>query len=129
MELTRPANKALAIKGPVVLIALFFSLSGCLSSASSDANFLLGEDYLGMTDARLTAYEQELNDALVSSGRSGSGDVNVGIGFGSWGGGTGYGVHADKWLGGGGGGSTVPELKNRRDAVRAEMQRRGLLPP
>jgi hypothetical protein len=115
-------------KGLVLQVFLAFSLAGCLPAANSDANFLLGQDYLRMTDARLVAYEQELSDELVTSSRSGAGDVSVGVGFGSWGGGTGYGIHADKWLGRGGSNATILELKDRRDEVRSEMRRRGLLP-
>lgn len=81
-----------------------------------------------MTDAQLVAYEQDLSDELVQSSRSGGGDVNLGFGFGGWSGNTGYGVHADKWLGGGSGSSASFDLQVRRDEVRAEMKRRGLLP-
>ena len=110
-----------------LLVFLGLSLSGCLPATTSDATFLLDQDYLKMTDSDLVAYEQELSDELVISSQSGSGDVSVGIGVGSWGGSTGYGIHADKWLGGGMS-STTRELQSRRTEVRAEMRRRGLLP-
>jgi hypothetical protein len=111
-----------------LLLLLFHVLFGCMPVSSTDTSSLLGRDYLRMSDSQLVAYEQELSDELVRLSRSGSsGDVNVGVGFGSWGGGAGYGVHADKWLGGGVTGSTL-QLNNRRDDVRAEMRRRHLLP-
>jgi hypothetical protein len=121
-------NKSIDIKGHVLLVSLALSLAGCLPAANSDATFLLGQDYLRMTDTQLVVYEQKLSDELVRSSRSGNGDVSVGLGVGTWSGNTGFGVHADKWLGGGGGSSHFRELKDRREEVRSEMRRRGLLP-
>ena len=121
-------NNAMDVKSLVLMVLLGLGLAGCLPAANSDANFLLGQDYLRMTDAQLVVYEQELTDQLVSSSRSGNGDVSVGLGVGSWSGNTGFGVHADKWLGGGGGSSNILALKDRREEVRTEMRRRGLLP-
>lgn len=121
--------RSTVMKYLLLLICLPQLLVGCLSSASPDPSSLLRQDYLRMSDAELIAYEQALSDALVRSSRSSQGDVSVGIGFGSWGGGSGYGVHADRWLGGGGSDGTTGELINRRDKVRNEMRRRRLLPP
>lgn len=121
-------KETLDIKGLVLLVSFLFSLAGCLPAANSEATFLLGQDYLRMTDAQLVVYEQELTDQLVSSSRSGSGDVSVGFGVGTWSGNTGFGVHADQWLGGGGGSSDLLAMKDRREEVRTEMRRRGLLP-
>ena len=122
-------NETLDRKGLVLLALLLFSLAGCLPAANEEATVLLGQDYLRMTDAQLVVYEQELTDQLVSSSRSGSGDVSVGFGVGTWSGNTGFGVHADKWLGGGGGSSSdLLAMKDRREEVRTEMRRRGLLP-
>jgi len=84
----------------VLLTLLTHLLVGCLPAASSEQPPLLGQDYLKMTDAQLVAYEQQLSDELVRASRSTNRDVSVGVGFGSWGGSTGYGVHADRWLGG-----------------------------
>jgi hypothetical protein len=121
-------NKSIDIKGQVLLVSFVLSMAGCLPAANPDATFLLGQDYLRMTDTQLVVYEQELSDELVRSSRSGNGDVSVGLGVGTWSGNTGFGVHADKWLGGGGGSSHILELKDRREEVRTEMRRRGLLP-
>ena len=104
-------------------------LVGCMSAGTpSEATFLLEQDYLKMTNTQLVDYEQKLSDELVNSSRSGSGDVGIGFGFGSWGGSSGYGIRTDQWLGGSGENSTTRELKFRRDDVRNEMRRRGLLP-
>lgn len=112
----------------LVSLCLCLVLAGCLARSTADASFLLGQDYLRMTDTELVGYEQELSDELVRSSRSGGGDTSIGIGIGSWGSNVGYGIHADKRLGGAGASSTTLELKDRRDEVRAEMRRRGLLP-
>ena len=111
----------------LLLIIVALGLVGCMPAVSSEASFLLGQDYLRMTNAELITYEQELNDELGRTSSSDHSDVNVGIGIGSWGGDVGYGVSADRWLGGGGKNDTALELKNRRDEVRDEMRRKNLL--
>lgn len=118
---------ATVVQRLAMLIGLVLVLAGCLSGAGAEVPFLLEQDYLRMNDAELAAYEQELSDELVRSSRAASGDVGLGIGFGSWGGSSGYGVRADKWMGGGPS-RTTQDLKTRRDEVRNEMRRRGLLP-
>lgn len=110
----------------LLLLSGLLLLASCAASAGSNAAFLLEQDYQRMTNAELTAYEQELNDELSrSSGDSPSG-VSVGLGVGSWGEHTGFGLGVEKALGLGGGGVSL-ELRDRRDAVRVEMRRRGLL--
>ena len=122
-------NKFLDVKHLPLLILFAHVLVGCLSTPGSDTALLLQQDYLKMSDAELISYEQELSDALVRSSRSAnSGDVSVGVGFGSWSGGSGYGVQADKWLGGASSNSNTLELENQRNRVRDEMRRRRLLP-
>jgi len=116
-----------------VLLALFLIicgivLVGCMSKAPSEATFLLEQDYLKMTNTQLVDYEQRLSDELVSSSRASSGDVGIGLSFGSWGSSSGYGVRTDQRLAGGGENSTTRELRFRREDVRNEMRRRGLLP-
>jgi hypothetical protein len=116
-----------------VLLALFLIicgivLVGCMSGAPSEATFLLEQDYLKMTNTQLVDYEQRLSDELVSSSRTSSGDVGIGFSFGSWGSSSGYGVRTDQRLAGSGENSTTRELSFRRDDVRNEMRRRGLLP-
>jgi len=116
-----------------VLLALFLIicglvLVGCMSGAPSEATFLLEQDYLKMTNTQLVAYEQRLSDELVSSSRTSIGDVGIGFSFGSWGSSSGYGVRTDQRIAGSGENSTTRELRFRRDDVRNEMRRRGLLP-
>lgn len=111
----------------IVVLGCLLLLCGCLAKTDPEVSFLLEQPYERMTDAELVAYEQELNDALIRSARHGNGDVRVGIGFGSWGGNVGYGVSADRRLGEIGTADTETELRSRRNMVREEMKRRGLL--
>ena len=109
------------------LILCGLVLVGCMSGAPSEATFLLEQDYLRMTNTQLVDYEQRLSDELVSSSRTSSGDVGIGLSFGSWSS-SGYGVRTDQRLAGSGENSKTRELRFRRDDVRNEMRRRGLLP-
>lgn len=113
---------------PVFFVAVF---SGCVSSGNSNTNVLLDRDYHRMSDPELIAYEQELSDELTRTSGSSSGDVSIGLGFGSWSGGSGggYGVRTDRRIDGGSGYDASVLLLDRRDAVRSEMQRRGLIAP
>jgi len=104
-------------------------LAACMTATTpTETTLLLEQDYLGMSDSQLVDYEQRLSDELVNSSRTSSGDVGIGFSFGSWGGSSGYGVRTDQRIGGSGENSTSRELKFRRDDVRNEMRRRGLLP-
>lgn len=111
----------------VLLLAAVLLLSGCASSGGANVGYLLEQDYARMNDAQLTAYEQEVSDELAASAGDSSSGVSLGLGVGSWGSHSGVGLGVEKWLGGGGGGAQV-ELRDRREAVREEMRRRGLLP-
>jgi hypothetical protein len=124
----RPAPTTLerAFATFLLVLALGSVLAGCTPAVNPETSLLLERDYLRMTDIQLVSYEQELSDALLRSGGAGVSDVGLGVGIGSWGGSTGFGVRADKWFGGGGGG-VDPELQTRRDQVRGEMKRRGLV--
>jgi hypothetical protein len=121
-------NRFTGHQGLHLLFLLVLTVAGCLPAASTDSSSLLKRDYHSMTNSDLVAYEQQLNDELVKASRADNGDVNVGIGFGSWGGNLGYGVTAGRWLGDHGNNSSARELQDRRDAVRTEMKRRGMLP-
>ena len=120
---SRADNTAVAL-----LIFCWVVLAGCMAGTPTEATLLLEQDYRGMTDSQLVDYEQRLSDELVHQSRSSSGDVGIGFSFGSWGSSTGYGVRTDQRIGGGGESSTSRELRFRRDDVRSEMRRRGLLP-
>lgn len=115
-----------SLAGLVSYLSLLLLLAGCAASTGASTAFLLEQDYQRMSNAQLTAYEQELSDALARSAGSAPGGVSVGLGLGSWGSHSGVGVGVGQTVGGGSAGHM--ELRERRDAVRAEMQRRGLLP-
>lgn len=107
-------------------LAILLLLAGCAASTGASTAFLLEQDYQRMSNAQLTAHEQELSDALARSAGSAPGGVSVGFGLGSWGSRSGVGVGVGQTVSGGSDGDM--ELRERRDAVRAEMRRRGLLP-
>lgn len=111
-----------------LLVFCCIVLTGCMSGSPRTATLLLEQDYLKMTDAQLVDYEQRLSDELVKSSRNSSGDLGIGFSFGSWGSSSGYGVRTDQRIGGSGENSTSRDLRYRRDDVRSEMRRRGLLP-
>jgi hypothetical protein len=112
---------------PVLWLLLLSFAAGCAASARSNVGYLLEQDYQRMNNAQLTAYEQELSDAVARVTGSGAGNTSVGIGLGSWGHHGGFGLGVGQTLDGGGG-AAIMELYERRDAVRGEMRRRGLLP-
>ena len=112
---------------PVLTCAFILLLAGCAAYGSSNARALLGQDYQQMTNAELTAYEQKLSEEIALSG-SGAGNTSIGFGLGSWGSDLGVGLGVNQNLGGGNGGVPI-ELRDRREAVRIEMRKRGLLPP
>jgi len=103
-------------------------LAGCATTGRADVGYLLARDYQQMSDPELTAYEQELSEAIAGSSGTGWGGTSIGFGIGSWGSDTGFGLGVSQNLGGGSGNAAV-ELRDRREAVRVEMRRRGLLPP
>ena len=113
----------------VLSLAGFLVLAGCAASAGSHAAYLLEQDYQLLSNAELTAYEQELGEEIARGSGGGWGGTSLGFGIGSWGSDTGFGLGVNQELGGGGGGYGSVELRDRREAVRVEMRRRGLLPP
>lgn len=114
------------LAGLVSCLPLLLLMVGCAASTGATTAFLLEQDYQRMSNSQLTAYEQELSDELARSAGSSPGGVSLGFGLGSWGSHSGVGVGVGQSIGGGG--DANMELRERRDAVRAEMQRRGLLP-
>jgi hypothetical protein len=107
-------------------LTLLLLLAGCAASTGTSTAFLLEQDYQRMSDVQLAAYEQELSDAVARSSASAPGGVSLGFGLGSWGSHSGVGVGVGQSVGGDSSG--LLELRERRDVVRAEMRRRGLLP-
>ena len=110
------------------VLASFLFLAACAATGGSHAAYLLEQDHQRMSNAELTAYEQELGEEIARGSGGGWGGTSLGFGIGSWGSDTGFGLGVNQDLGGGGGYDSV-ELRDRREAVRVEMRRRGLLPP
>lgn len=113
----------------VLFLVSFLFLAGCAATGGSHAAYLLEQDYQLMSNAELTAYEQELGEEIARGSGGGWGGTSLGFGIGSWGSDTGFGLGVNQDLGGGGGGYGSVELRDRREAVRVEMRHRGLLPP
>jgi hypothetical protein len=111
-----------------LLLVYLLALAGCAATGGSNAGYLLEQDYRRMSKAQLTAYEQELSDEITRLSATGQGGTSIGFGLGSWGNHTGFGLGVEQALGGGSGGAPV-ELRDRRETVRSEMRRRGMLPP
>lgn len=109
-----------------LLHLMLLLLVGCATKAGTSTASLLERDHRPMGNAELTAYEQELSDQINLSSASGSGGASIGFGFGSWGSHSGVGIGVDQPLGGGS--DPASGLRARRDAVRMEMRKRGLLP-
>ena len=122
-------SMSMAIVRTVLLLASILLLAGCAASAGSHAAYLLEQDYQRMGNAELTAFEQELGEEIARGSGGGWGGTSLGVGIGSWGSNTGFGVGVNQDLGDAGGGYGSVELRDRREAVRVEMRRRGLLPP
>ncbi|MGK2908116.1 MAG: hypothetical protein ACSLFH_17485 [Desulfuromonadales bacterium] len=110
----------------ILLLSMLILLAGCAMNAAPSAGDLLEQDYRSLSNAELTAYEQELSDQINQSSAPGFGGTSIGIGFGSWGSHSGVGIGVDRYLGGGS--DPAMDLRARRDAVRIEMRNRGLLP-
>jgi hypothetical protein len=111
----------------MLLQLMLLLLVGCANNPASSSGHLLEQNYRSLSNTELTAYEQELSDQINQSSASGFGGTSIGLGFGSWGSHSGVGVGVDQFLGGGS--DPAKELRARRDAVRTEMRKRGLLPP
>ena len=122
-----PYRKLLVTTGRLVLLGLL--LFGCAATTGSSVAHLLEQDYRNLANAELTAYEQALSDEIVRGTGGGWGGTSLGFGIGSWGSDTGVGIGVNQNVGGGGYGYDSVELRDRREAVRVEMRRRGLLPP
>jgi hypothetical protein len=110
-------------------LALLWLIVGCAAAPGSSATRLLDQDFRNMSNAELTAYEQALSDEIARGTGGGWGGTSIGFGIGSWGSDTGVGIGVNQNVGGGGDGYASVELRDRREAVRVEMRRRGLLPP
>jgi hypothetical protein len=112
------------------LFLLFVCLiaAGCMTGPGTNATTLLDEDYRNMTNTQLVDYERKLSEELANPSRDTQGDLGVGFSFGSWGSSSGYSVRTDQRISGGHDSSNNRALQLRRDNVRSEMRKRGLLP-
>jgi hypothetical protein len=104
---------------PLLLLGLL--LGGCAAS-SQRSNELLTVNYLGLPDSDLQSYYRQLNDQIAAEERSRRGGTSIGIGIFN----SPVAVGVSQQVGGG---TTVAEdLRERRNQVRSELDRRGLLP-
>lgn len=106
-----------------LLVLLLFPVlvAGCAGSGKRTGELLV-VNHLSLNDAELQSYYRQLNDqlALVERGQRGGTRIGVGIG------GSPVQVGVSRQVGGRTAGAE--ELRERRNAVRAELDRRGLLP-
>lgn len=111
----------------VMFVILAMTLAGCAAKATRTQE-LIAKDYVEMTNDDLLLYYYQIEDQIeAEESRSTGSSVSVGIGTGFFGSGS--------HLGGGVGVSTgvgqretAAELRDRRNAVRLELQKRGLQP-
>lgn len=103
---------------PLLLLALL--CCGC-ATTSQRTNELLAIPYLSLADGELQSYYRQLNDQIATVERSRRGGTRVGIGIGS----SPVQVGVSQEVGGL---PVAEELRERRNLVRGELDRRGLLP-
>lgn len=103
------------------LLLLALLLTGC-AATSQRSNELLAVSYTTLPNPELQSYYRQLNDQIASEERSQRGGTSIGIGIFS----SPVAVGASQQLGSG---VTIAEdLRERRNQVRQELDRRGLLP-
>ena len=104
-----------------LLLVLAALLGGC-AATSQRSNELLAVNYLGLADSDLQSYYRQLNDQIAAEERSQRGGTSIGIGIFN----SPVGVGVSQQMGGG---VTIAEdLRERRNLVQGELDRRGLLP-
>ncbi|MHB1397760.1 MAG: hypothetical protein ACYDAI_05505 [Trichloromonadaceae bacterium] len=104
---------------PLLLLALL--LGGC-AATSQRSNELLTVNYLSLADSDLQSYYRQLNDQIATEERSRRGGTSIGIGIFN----SPVAVGVSQQVGSG---ATVAEdLRERRNQVRSEIDRRGLFP-
>lgn len=104
---------------PLLVVVLL--LAGC-AAASQRSNELLAVTYATLPDPELQSYYRQLNDQIATEERSRRGGTSIGIGvFNSP-----VAVGVSQQVGGGV--TIAEELRERRNQVRQELDRRGLLP-
>ncbi len=104
---------------PLLLLALL--LTGC-AATSQRSHELLAVSYATLPNPELQSYYRQLNDQIAIEERNRRGGTSIGIGIFS----SPVAVGASQQLGGGV--TIAEELRERRNQVRQELDRRGLLP-
>ena len=106
----------------LVVLMFLVVLPGC--AGSSRTAELLATEYMTMADDDLQLYYYQLEDQIVADERKTTGgSVSIGVGGGSYGRRGGIGMSS-----GGTTQATAPELRDRRNEVRLELQKRGITP-
>ncbi len=104
-----------------LLLALAALLSGC-AATSQRSNELLMVNYQSLPDNDLQSYYRQLNDQIAAEERSRRGGTSIGIGIFN----SPVAVGVSQQVGGE---VTIAEdLRERRNQVRQELDRRSLLP-
>lgn len=103
----------------LLLLAVLFC--GC-AATSQRSNELLAVSYLSLPDSDLQSYYRQLNDQIATEERSRRGGTSIGIGIFN----SPVAVGVSQQVGGGT--ALAEDLRERRNQVRQELDRRGLLP-
>jgi len=103
------------------LLLLVVLICGCAAS-SQRSNELLAVNYLSLPDNDLQSYYRQLNDQIATEERSRRGGTSIGIGIFN----SPVAVGVSQQVGGGP--TLAEDLRERRNQVRGELDRRGLLP-
>ena len=102
----------------VAVVALLL-LAGC-AGVGARTQDLIAQDYHAMNDVEIQTYFYQLNDQIAREERAARGtSVGVGVGTGPVSVGVSQGVTR---------GRIADDLRDRRNEVRAELSRRGLMP-
>ena len=102
----------------VAVLALLL-LAGC-AGVGARTQDLLSQDYHAMNDMEIQTYFYQLNDQIAREERAARGtSVGVGVGTGPVSVGVSQGVTRAR---------TAEDLRDRRNEVRVELSRRGLMP-
>ncbi len=105
----------------MVLLLFPLLMAGCASTGKRTGE-LLAVNHQNLSDTDLQSYYRQLNDQIALEERGRRGGTWVGVGVGS----SPVSVGVSQQVGGGP--VVAEELRERRNAVRSELDRRGLLP-